>query len=205
MTHKIPSTNIRKILVAIGFALAASGTHAASISLAPVGSTTGPVPNLVTFNLLANFGSITTTGGAMDLSWDTSVLDLQGFKFDPGFSAPPRDMAFDVVDLQSNGPQSNALFSIGFGNLGGIKLPTTTIIGSISFNLSGNPGSSSAITLSNSVKWSGFYDDMGTPISVSYTGAMAGVSAIPVPAAAWLFGSGIMALLGIARRSKRHA
>lgn len=200
MRHKIPSANIRKVFAALGFALAASATHAASISLDPVGNTTGVVPDLVTFNLLANFDATITTGGAMDLSWNPAVLNLQGFQFDMGFGAPPRDTAFDVVDTQSNG-----LLSVGFGNFDGITLATPTIIGRISFYLSGSPGSSSAITLNDSVKWGGFYDDMGAPISVTYTGATVGVSAVPVPAAAWLLGSGIMALFGVARRSKRHA
>lgn len=200
MIHKTPLTNVRKVLVALGFALAAPGTHAASISLDPVGSATGLVSDLVTFNLLANFDSTTTTGGATDLFWDPSVLNLRGFEFDLGFGVPPRDTAFDVADLQSNG-----LMSVGFGNLDGITLPTTTIIGSISFYLSGSPGSSSAITMGDSVKWGGFHDDTGAPISVSYTGSTAGVSAVPVPAAVWLLGSGIAALFGVARRSQSQA
>jgi hypothetical protein len=31
---------------------------------------------------------------------------------------------------------------------------------------------------------------------------LVGVSAIPVPAAAWLFGSGLLGLIGVARRKK---
>lgn len=199
MTHKVPLTNVRKILVAIGLTLAASGAHAASISLDPVNST-GPQGSQITFNLIANFGATATIGGATDLSWDPSVLTFQSFAFDSGFGTPPRDAGFDVKDQQSA-----SLYSVGFGNFGGISLATNTTIGHVTFNLIGNTGSSSAITLSDSMKWAGFYDNTGTPISVSYTGATATVSAVPVPAAVWLLGSGLVGLFGIARRSKHHA
>src|SRR3990172_275949 len=134
MIHKTPLINVRKILVAIGFALATSGAHAASISLDPV-SGTGPQGSQVTFNLIENFGSTSTTGGATDISWNPSVLTFQSFAYDSGFGTPPRDTGDDVHDLQSS-----SLFSAGFGNFGGIVLSTNTTIGHVTFNLVGNPG-----------------------------------------------------------------
>ena len=198
MIHKAPLINVRKILVAIGLALATSGAHAASISLDPI-SGTGPQGSQVTFNLIANFGSTATIGGATDMSWNPSVLTFQSFAFDSGFGTPPRDAGFDVKDLQSAG-----LYSVGFGNFGGIALATNTTIGHVTFNLVGNPGSSTDIALGDSQKWAGFYDATGAPISVSYTGATAAVSAVPVPAAVWLFGSGLAGLFGVARRSMKR-
>ena len=50
----------------------------------------------------------------------------------------------------------------------------------------------------------GFFD--GTPytevFNIKVTGVAAGGSTVPVPAAAWLFGSGLIGLVGVARRRK---
>ena len=197
MTHKIFITNIRKILVAIGLTLVASAAHAASISLNPV-SATGPQGSQVTFSLIANFGTTATIGGATDLTWNPSVLMFQSFAFDSGFGAPPRDAGFDVNDLQSS-----SLYSVGFGNFGGITLSSNTTIGHITFDLIGSPGSSTNIALTDSAYWAGFYDISGSPISMTYSGATASVAAVPVPAAAWLFGSGLLGLIGMVRRKAR--
>ncbi len=192
---KMLGKNVVKIFVALGCALAISGTQAASISFSPYYSASVKGGE-ITVDLLAGFDSMTILGGAVDLSWDASVLTFKDFVFDSGFGTPPRDAAFDVLDLQSS-----ALLSLGFGNLDGMTVATNTIIGQVSFTLIGDYGSSSAITVGDSLKWGGFFDDTGVPILVSYTGAT--VTVIPEPASVWLFGLGIALLLGVAWRSKR--
>ncbi len=41
-------------------------------------------------------------------------------------------------------------------------------------------------------------------IPMTYNGAVATNSAVPIPAAAWLFGSGLLGLVGIARRKSQR-
>jgi hypothetical protein len=197
MNHKTSLFSLRKIFVAIGLALAASGAQAATVSLDPV-SATGPAGGQVAFSLVANFGSTPTIGGGVDFSWNSSVLTFKSFDFDPGFTI--RDTSFDRKDLQTS-----SLFSVVFGNFGGLSLPADTKIGLVTFNLVGSPGSSSSIALSDSNRWAGFFTDAGSAINVSYTGATANVAPIPIPAAVWLLVSGLAGLAGVARRSKARA
>jgi hypothetical protein len=186
--------HLRSLVVGSGLAIGMCSAQAATISLEPI---SGPVPQggQETFNLVANFGAQSLLGGATDLSWVSSVLTFQSFVFGASLAPPVRDTAFDVIDLQSP-----SLLSIGFGNLDGISLPSDTVVGTMTFNAVGAPGSSTAISLADSAKWAGFSDINGAPITVNYTGTTANVSAVPLPAAGWLMLSGLGGLLGLQRR-----
>ena len=183
-----------RLILGAGFALGVGGAQAATIRLV---SLSGPVASggVETFKLMANFGTQATMGGATDLTWNPSVLTFQGFSYGPALTPLVRDIAFDVHDHQKPG-----LLSIGFGNFGGISLPADTVVGTVAFDTVGAPGSSTMIDLADSAKWAGFYDDMGLPITVSYSGLTASVAPVPLPAAGWLMLSGLGGLFGFSRR-----
>ncbi|MEO1035135.1 MAG: VPLPA-CTERM sorting domain-containing protein [Pseudomonadota bacterium] len=192
-------TFVRKTATVIAALILISATtstvNAASISLVP-SSSVSLNGDTATFDLIANFGSDLTVGGATDFMWDASVLQFDDFVFGAALAAPVRDVFFDVFDLQSP-----SLFSIGFGNFAGVSLPTDTVIGTISFMVIGAAGSSTGITLADSIKWSGFLDLIGDSITVDYSGTTANV--VPLPAGAWLLLSGLGGLVALRRRRRQ--
>jgi hypothetical protein len=187
-------TFLYRLILGAGLVLGVCSAQAATIRLVPL---SGPVASggQETFHIVGNFGAQDIIGGATDLTWNPSVLTFQGFSYGPALASPVRDMGFDVHDHQGPG-----LLSIGFGNFGGISLPTDTVVGTVAFDVVGAPGSSTMIDLADSAKWAGFYDDMGLPITVSYSGVMASVAPVPLPAAGWLMLSGLGGFLGLLRR-----
>lgn len=185
------------ICAAIGLLLACSVTQANSIAIDPV---TDSAPANGTINYSFAGSNFETLGGAFDLSWDASVLTYNGdFAFDAGLT--PRDAFFDIIDFQAPG-----LLSIGWNAGFGSSIIFGAIpkaIGSLSFTMKSttNPGDFSALTMVDSVNWGGFTDAIGSPLAINYVGGMA-TNPVPVPAAVWLFGSGLLGLVGMARRKQ---
>lgn len=106
---------------------------------------------------------------------------------------------------------TTAAGEIGVINLTGASFPmlvelmlkdgtTTYYQGAMAFD---NPTTACGFALSRgvSVVWTG----IGTfsPFSMTVTTTCEGISAVPIPAAAWLLGSGLFGLIGIRRRMKK--
>ncbi|MBI2801057.1 MAG: hypothetical protein HYX63_12410 [Gammaproteobacteria bacterium] len=203
---------LNSFAVAIALTLGVSTVHAASINLAPA-SRLVVSGGQVTFDIVANFGNQSVLGGGTDYSWDSNVLTLAGFAFSPALAS--RDTDFDAKQTPNPPPgtptgpfdvQTPSLLSIVFIKFSGLSIATDTVIGTLTFTASGAPGSSTLISLADSIKWDGYFvANTQVPIPVTYTGATAQIlplQTVPLPAAGWLLGIGMLGLLGAARHPR---
>jgi hypothetical protein len=174
--------------------LALSVSQAQTVAINPV-SASASTGGTVSF--IIEGSDFTMVDGAFDLSWDSSVLTYNGdFAFDAGLT--PRDSFFDTIDFQT--PD---LLTVGWTTGFGSELvfgATPRVIGTLSFTMIGGPGSSSTLTIGDSTLLP-FTDPFFNPIAMNYVGGVA-ANPVPVPAAVWLFGSGLLGLVGVARSKK---
>ena len=201
--------------VAVAAMMFAAGASASTVSVNPdiinvsVGTTFGAT-------LVADFSDVVggTSGGGVGLTWDPTVLTLN--EAASGYSA-------DITGLIANqaatlGGDAGFLFSevnavTGLLTLSMDFCPLFNPCDSLSlFNIydlvfdAVNPGSSPVdvgISLFEDVWWDSdpFFSQPLDP-QPTMVGATVTVGAVPVPPAVWLFGSGLIGLVGIARRRK---
>lgn len=152
-----------------------------------------------TFNIT---GTYSATGGTSLLDATTVQLDIvnSGGTATGDFGStisfpPPAGVAGVSANINSFVPVSN------FFTIGGWQLDLST--------LAVTDQSASVLTMNGAGVLSGNgFDPTGatwsfsaeTPTSYSMTITSTGIPAVPVPAAVWLFGSGLIGLAGIARR-----
>ena len=106
------------------------------------------------------------------------------------------DGVFDTfTDVFSATPHSDALLAAqGYGSLqeGAAPLAATSSSKGVGYDINGNYAGPTPFDGVHG------YFNIGSGNSLTVTG----VSAVPVPAAAWLFGSGLIGLLGVAKRKR---
>lgn len=173
----------------------ASIAHAATVSFSPTSVTAG-VGDFIKLDVVMDFTGEPTLGGGTDIFYDASVLSFQSFDFgtttlalDSGFSRSP-----DVL--------TNKLEGLAFGNFNGLSGPGT--IGTLTFRAIALGDITLTMAVTSEANKGGEFISATTfgPQLVSF--GTAGVSIVPIPAAVWLFGSGLIGLIGVARRKARY-
>ena len=141
---------------------------------------------------------------------ETFDVDIVGTDFIAPLAGGTFDLGFDSAKLQINSvtintaiydffPDGGELLSPGLWGTVGFDTFFTAPTGNMTIatiNLTALMEGSSQLVILNSA----FFDD-GTD-QLNPTLLPGTVSSVPVPAAVWLFGSGLLGLLGIARRKK---
>lgn len=189
--------------------LASVNSQAASIWLEPVSQDIN-VNGVAPLSLWADASDVGGfLAGGLDLFYDISILRYNGdfafdpwFPTDPFFSRPgetgdPDDCSIVAADGCSVPGEING---IAFGSFTGLAASGPTLVGTLSFT--GMELGTSLLTMTDNDTPAGawFATDASGPLDVAYGSAE--VNVVPIPAAAWLFGTGLLALTGVARRRK---
>jgi hypothetical protein len=174
------------------FFLTSSVSTAAVVTLTPLTATTVTPGTDIQFNLVADFGTDVTDGGAVDFQFDPNVAGFGSFQFEPGFTT--RDTGFDVIDSQSPG-----LLSIGFGSASNTFTGAAFDVGILTLRANGI--GNTLISLSDSIRHSGFVIPGGGIVPVTYMGSSVSVQvqAVPIPASGWLLFSSLVFLTRVSR------
>lgn len=132
-------------------------------------------------------------GGGIDLTFDSSVLNVLSVTIDEL-----------VWDFGGAGINTGTIDNVA-GTVNGIMVNTFSnvtgdfTVATIQFQTIGGIGSTSGLTLTEYAlnPWA----SGGSAINPTFVGG--NVSVVPVPAAVWLFGSGLIALTSLARRKQK--
>jgi hypothetical protein len=152
----------------------------------------------------STLGTVNTTTGAFSAIGLTGQLSLSGLAYDTGTSTMwgMTEISFEAtlvtVNLTTGAatlgqPLFDNTNAYILDNVGSIEFLNGVLYAGISLNGSVNPGGLYSINTANGA---------ATPIGNTGMGSITGLTAVPVPAAAWLFGSGLLGLIGISRRKK---
>ena len=126
-------------------------------------------------------------GGGVDLSFDPSVLSVLSVTIDEVFW----DFATDPGTIDNLSGTVNGIAVNAFSSVTG-----DFTVASIQFQTIGSIGAGSLLTLSEYAlnPWA----SGGSAINPDFTSGS--VTVVPVPAAVWLFGSGLIMLMSLSRR-----
>lgn len=131
-----------------------------------------------------------TDGAAFALAWNPTVISYVSTTA----ANPPWDASFVSADNASSGVIDYVF--LGKSTSGGAG--SSFNLATFNFNVVGAANTSSALTLSIDPYNIGFIAGQ-TPVNATFINSQ--VNVVPVPAAAWLFGSALLSLLGISRRA----
>jgi hypothetical protein len=206
---------MRRLLItlyALILAVLANHAVAVTLSLQPASQTAMP-GDTVTLDLvidgLGDFASDSLGAFDIDIAYDTSVLTFSGYTLGPYLGDVSLSEAVDFSLGDSGGTVNITELSLLENDdvscffcippyLDEIQ-PGSFTLASLDFTVDVlDPGASTIVAI-DTVNALG--DGFGAALTVEST-TDAVINAVPVPAAVWLFGSGLIGLIGLARRKQ---
>ncbi len=197
---------IQAVAVAGVFASAVNSAQASSSLTITTSTPTVTIGQMIKLEVHMDFSDDSddeTIGGDFNINFDPSLVSYvsETYITDPGLGSDP---GFTRDDNPASEPrlrvtvESDRLAGAAFGSFGGLSGPA--LVGPLSFVAD---AAGQAFFSLDSEGLSGFFSTTGESLSPDYgnvTIVIEGPSEVPVPAAVWLFGSGLLGLIGMARR-----
>ena len=194
-TKNLLKAKVSGVLLGAASLLMAGSVNAARVDILPVNTPTGaPISLTVTGSEFPDGA----TSGSIALSWDATVLQLDTTLQQAQIDGILTTGFTDVLRFDATTP-GQLLFTAAVGildpakGIGGGAFPFLNL----SFTALSQLDTSISIGAGPDGDWQ---SGLGQSVAVTYTGATIG--AVPVPAAVWLFGSGLIGMIAVSRRRK---
>ena len=184
--------------------------NASTVSINPTDITvTEPTP--VFANIAADFSDVVggTAQGGVSVFWDPTVLTLNeaasGVSADivsvltAQFIRDPLDVGFGFEVVDAAAGSLTFSFSLCTLTYGCDALSVFNMYDLVFDTVAGSTNVDAGLSLIGDVFWNDTGTVMLDPQPI-LSGATVTVNPVPVPAAVWLFGSGLLGLVGVARR-----
>jgi hypothetical protein len=186
---------LTKGLLGLGALLIAGQVNAATVSLTP-SVTSVAVNDAFTLTVQGTDFINDVSSGSVLVTWDATAMSLTSTLADLDASAAANGFPIEFGVNTIVPGQLSATYAT-FGTVAG---PTFDFF---SMDFVAIPPPSASTLIIEAGLFGDWQDGAGVAITpVTYVGASVNVSAVPVPAAVWLFGSGLIGMVGIARRRK---
>lgn len=181
------------IMAALGLlGLVAGQASANTVSFVEGTSITTGGVSPITLTLQGDFSTDPVDGGDMIISWDSSVLNIASAAAATGWS-----IATDPI-IPGSGSLGFSSTWDGAGQNSGVNQQ----FASFTFDVVGAAGSFTDVAAISDALFGGWAGVGVGNIPTDYVDIQVGVSAVPVPATAWLMLSGLMGIVGVARRKR---
>jgi len=194
---------VKTAIAGIGLALAMSTSQAGTVFLDPVSQTfvQGDVGAGITVDLKIDFADLLpdgSVGGGVNIAVGAPASFVS---FAPSAYFNSLDPFFSGFGTAN--ADAGTDFEVHFGNFPSLPgLDTIQTLGTFTVDLDTANVATANLDLSVNTFW-GF--PSVTQGLATLENATLDVTAVPIPAAVWLFGSGLLGLVGVARRKKQHA
>ena len=197
------------VAVTLGLFLFAASAGAATVSITPMGDYPMAVGDTVNFDVWFTAGDSGDTLDAvsLNLGYDATELSFVGYSYD-ALEAAGWGEFFSTVEDTGN---ALANFNVAYLTGSAIELGANESISIGTFTFESTDGLldddlADVWTIDNlqvgEIVYSSVisYSDLGVYASSLVTGQGADVAPVPVPAAVWLFGSGLIGLVSLRRK-----
>jgi hypothetical protein len=190
-------------LVGLTALLMSSVTNAATVQMSPSTQTVSVGdPLSITVGGVDFLNGV--AGGSTSITWDATQLSLTSTQ--AVLEASINAAGFDFITeftLDAAAGTLDTAFGSFFDTVPGTSFTLFTL------DFVANPPPATSLLdigfVTGAGNWANFDGSSIADIDVTYLGASVTVEAVPVPAAVWLFGSGLIGLVGVARRKTQLA